>query len=175
MKAQRWLVLALCLASCASVQPRSTPVAAPDVPAELARWEAEAKRKGHPAEAHKHLAMLYTHPSLPSPDYRRSLDELETYVNLSPRGIEEPEVKRWLTVLRTLRDAQRAADRQSQENAALKGEARELQKSVADLKRNVADLQKDLADARREAKEAREAIEKLKELDLQQDRMRKAR
>jgi hypothetical protein len=161
MKFRRFLVLALCVGACASPQPRPAPVPVFDLPAEIARWEAESKRKGHPAEAHKNLAMLYSHPSLTAPDYRRSLEELESYVTLQPRGADEPDVKRWLGVLRALREAQRAADRQSQENAALKGENRELQKN--------------LAEARREAKEAREAIEKLKELDLQQDRMRKTR
>lgn len=161
MKFRRFWVLALCISACASPQLRPASVTALDLPTEIARWEAEAKRKGHPAEAHKNLAMLYSHPSLSAPDYRRTLEELEAYVALEPRGSDEPDVKRWLGVLRTLRDAQRAADRQGQENVALKGENR--------------DLQKNLTDARREAKEAREAIEKLKELDLQQDRMRKTR
>lgn len=161
MRAASLLALALCLTACASLRPPPAPPETPDVPAEIARWEAETRHKGTEAEAHRRLSLLYAHPSLPTPDYRRSLEELEAYLALAPKAAEDPDVKRWLLALRAVRDARRAAERQAQENAALKGENRELQRS--------------LSDARREAREAKEAIEKLKELDLREEHLRKPR
>lgn len=156
---------ALALLGCAASKAKA-PVAALETPAdEIARWEEASSRGVRAAEGQRRLFELYT---LPTPDYDRSAAALASWLSLDPQAAEDREVRRWQLVLGALKDAKGSARKEHEENAALRGDVRELKKNLADARRENQELRETL-------EKLKETLEKLKELDLQLDRSRRAK
>ncbi|MHB8766917.1 MAG: hypothetical protein ACYDA8_21610 [Deferrisomatales bacterium] len=187
------------------------------VAAEIGRWERavrEAPEGPDGDEAHLRLALLYSHPEHPAPEYGRALEHLEAYAAADPAGAGDPWVRRLRAVLEALRSAvvrgerrkevvdllwqedqevrrrlaalqrdsrgmgevveflveeERALQRRHQ---ALQQRARELQRGAETLAREKRDLERTAETLARENRELKETLERLKELDLQTERLR---
>lgn len=184
------------------------------VAAEIERWERAAREAPGGGEARLRLALLYSDPEHPAPEYGRALEHLEAYAAADPAGAGDPWVRRLRAVLEALRSAvvrgerrkevvdllwqedqevrrrlaalqrdsrgmgevveflveeERALQRRHQ---ALQQRAGELQRGAETLAKEKRDLERTAETLARENRELKETLERLKELDLQTERLR---
>jgi hypothetical protein len=140
-----------------------------------------------PPAARLDLALLLIHPTNPDRDYQAALRELEQYEAADPSGAERDDVQTWLAALRSLEDLElekailevrvksSAADAAGAHQALdrAKRELVEAKRAREALAKESADKDEQLSALRRENKEMKETIEKLKELDLRMDKLRR--
>lgn len=187
------LVAGTLLAGCALLNPQPKPATppatkAPGIGAQIETLQARIRAGNAPPSVHRSLAMLLIDPANPARNYGAALRELERYAAADPAGADKtPEVRTWLLALRALEEMEldrsvldvrlRAVTTEASASAqALEKTRRELQeaKRAKDaMTKELADKEELLNALRRENREMKETIEKLKELDLRMDQLRK--
>ncbi len=105
------------------------------------------------AQSHLQLAYLYVNHRNPKLSYARALQEMESYISLSPSETQDGEFHSWLAVLREV-----AALRQDRKTIARKNKA---------LQANLEKLQSSLERTRESNRSLRDEVVKLKEFNHQ--------
>jgi len=175
------------------------------VPAEIGQWTALAQDDGKGSQAvragaHLRLALLYSHPDNPEPQFGLALEHLEKYASLDPEGARDGEIRRLRALLedlsrcvlrgerrkevtdllwkedqevrRRLEALRRDSRGRSQVLELLVEEELELQRQNQGLRRRNQELEGSAQELSRQNAELRETIEQLKRLDLQMERIR---
>jgi hypothetical protein len=74
------------------------------------------------ARSHLLLAFLYVNPRNPHLSYNRALQEMESYVSLSPAEAQTDEIQSWLAVLKEVGKLQTALEKVQKANKSLQDE-----------------------------------------------------
>ena len=117
------------------------------------------------AKLHLELAFLYVNFRNPQLNYSRALQEMESYLSMSPAEEEKDGIQNWLAVLKEL-------DRARKNEKGMEKNKQDLQAQIENLRISlgkVQDANKNLAD---EVASLQEMIEKLKNLDFQMEEKR---
>ncbi len=85
----------------------------------LAREDPKASVR---ARSHLLLAFLYVNPRNPHLNYNRALQEMESYVSLSPAEAQTDEIQSWLAVLKEVGKLQTALEKVQKANKNLQDE-----------------------------------------------------
>ena len=114
----------------------------------LAREDPKASVR---ARSHLLLAFLYVNPRNPQLNYNRALQEMESYVSLSPVEAQADDIQNWLAVLREVGKLQTTLEKVQKANKSLQDEVAGLKELNNKMK---------------------EAIERLTNLDRQMEEKR---
>ena len=170
------LLLLIFLAGCSLKQTLKKPEGEREFLEETTQLEKLAHE--HPetsvrAQSHLQLAFLYVNERNPQLNYTRALQELESYLFLTPTQTHSADVQNWLAVLRE-------TDRLRKDQLNLREKNRDLQTQIDKLLTSLGKAQeanKSLRDEVVSLKETnnkmKEAIEKLKSLDRQMEEKRR--
>jgi septation ring formation regulator EzrA len=102
--------------------------------AKLAREDPKASVR---ARSHLLLAFLYVNPRNPQLNYSRALQEIESYVSLSPAEAQTDDVQNWLAVLKEVGKLQAALEKVQKANKNLQEEVAGLKESNNKMKETI--------------------------------------
>ncbi len=140
--------------SCTWNQELTKPTGEKEFLRESSRLEKLAREDPDPsvrAKSHLKLAFLYVNSRNPQLNYTRALQEMESYLSMSPAEAQKDDFQNWLAVLKAL-------DRERTEIKKLRASLKKVRDTNEDLDIKVTELQ--------------EMIEKLKDLDFQTEEKR---
>lgn len=153
----RWccfILLLFFMASCSLTQALKKPEGEKEFVQETSRLEKLAREHPEPsvrAQSHLKLAFLYVNWRNPRLNYTRALQEMGSYLTLSPGKVQTDDFQNWFAVLREL-------DHLGKDRIGLQTSLEKVQKENKNLHNEVANL--------------REMIERLKTLDRQMEEKR---
>jgi len=142
------------MASCSLTQALKKPEGEKEFVQETSRLEKLAREHPEPsvrAQSHLKLAFLYVNWRNPRLNYTRALQEMESYLTLSPSKVQTDDFQNWFVVLRELGHL-------SKDRIGLQTSLEKVQKENKNLHNEVANL--------------REMIERLKTLDRKMEEKR---
>jgi outer membrane protein assembly factor BamD (BamD/ComL family) len=124
------------IASC-SLQTLKKPEGEKEFFQETSRLEKRARE--HPetsvrAQSRLQLAFLYVNYRNPKLNYVRALQEMESYLSLSPGKTQTDDVQNWLAVLREVGKLQTGLERMQKVNKSLRDEVAGLKGTIEELK-----------------------------------------
>jgi outer membrane protein assembly factor BamD (BamD/ComL family) len=99
----------------------------------------EKRAREHPetsvrAQSRLQLAFLYVNYRNPKLNYVRALQEMESYLSLSPGKTQTDDVQNWLAVLREVGKLQTGLERMQKVNKSLRDEVAGLKGTIEELK-----------------------------------------
>jgi outer membrane protein assembly factor BamD (BamD/ComL family) len=124
------------------------------------------------AQSHMQLAFLYVNDRNPQLDYSRALQEMESYLSLSPDKGQTVDFQNWLAVLREMNYLRRDRIRMGEKNQALQDRVEKLQTSLESAQKVSRSLHDEVANLKESNNKMREAIQRLKNLDRQMEERR---
>ena len=142
------------MASCSLTQALKKPEGEKEFVQETSRLEKLAREHPEPsvrAQSHLKLAFLYVNWRNPRLNYTRALQEMESYLTLSPGKVQTDDFQNWFVVLRELNHL-------GKDRIGLQTSLEKVQKENKNLHNEVANL--------------REMIERLKTLDRKMEEKR---
>ena len=161
----RWgcfLLLLFSTAGCSLNQPLIKPTSEPEFLQETARLEKISREHVDTsvrAQAHLELASFYMDVRNPQLNYCRALQEMESYLTLSPNKTQPVDFQNWLAVLREMDHLREDWTEMAEKNQALQSRIDKLQTT--------------LEKAQEANNKMRESIERLKTLDRQMEEKRR--
>jgi hypothetical protein len=111
------------------------------------------------ARSHLKLAFLYVNYRNPQLNYTRALQEMETYLSLSPEKTQTGDFQNWFAVLKEVERLQTSVE--------------EAQKEVGRLQTSLEEAENGNKSLRNEVNVLKEAIKRLKSLDRQIEEKRR--
>ena len=117
------------------------------------------------AESHLRLALLYVNSRNPQLNYSRALQEVESYLSMSPAEAQRDDVQNWFAVLKEL-------DRVRKEKRVMEGKKQGFQTQIDKLRISLKKIQEENSNLADEVANLQEIIEKLKNLDWQMEEKR---
>jgi septal ring factor EnvC (AmiA/AmiB activator) len=117
------------------------------------------------AKSHLRLAFLYMNSRNPQLNYSRALQEMESYLSVSPAKAQKDDFQNWLAVLKEL-------DRVRKDKKGMKEENQDLQTQIEKLRIGLKKVQEANKNLGNEVANLEEMIEKLKSLDYQMEEKR---
>ncbi len=100
----------------------------------LAREDPKASVR---ARSHLLLAFLYVNPRNPQLNYNRALQEMESYVSLSPAEAQTDDIQSWLAVLREVGKLQTTLEKVQKANRSLQDEVAGLKELNSKMKETI--------------------------------------
>ena len=100
----------------------------------LAREDPKASVR---ARSHLLLAFLYVNPRNPQLNYNRALQEMESYVSLSPVEAQTDDIQNWLAVLREVGKLQTTLEKVQKANKSLQDEVAGLKELNNKMKETI--------------------------------------
>ncbi len=149
-----FILLLFLMTSCSSTQSLKKPEGEKEFIQETSRLEKLTRENTEPsvlAQSHLKLAFLFVNWRNPRLNYARALQEMGSYLALSPGKVQTDDVQNWFAVLREL-------DHLGKDKIRLQASLEKVQKENKNLRNEVANL--------------REMIERLKNLDRQMEEKR---
>ena len=135
---------------------------------ETSRLEKLAREDPTPsgrAKSHLQLAFLYVNSRNPQLNYSRALQEMESYLSMSPAKAQKDDFQNWFAVLKEL-------DRVRKDRKGMEEKNQDLQTQIEKLRISLEKVQKANKNLGDEVANLQEMIEKLKNLDLQMEEER---
>jgi hypothetical protein len=86
------------------------------------------------AQSHLQLAFLYVNYRNPQLNYTRALQEMESYLSLTPARVQTDDFWNWLTVLKEIRTLQTNLEKIRKANKSLREEVAGLKDTIKRLK-----------------------------------------
>ena len=117
------------------------------------------------AKSHLQLAFLYVNSRNPQLNYPRALQEMESYLSMSPAQAQKDDFQNWLAALKEL-------DRVRKDRKGMEEKNQDLQTQIEKLRISLEKVQKANKNLGDEVANLQEMIEKLKNLDLQMEKER---
>ena len=117
------------------------------------------------AESHLQLAFLYVNCRNPQLNYSRALQEMGSYLSMSPAKPQKDDFQNWLAVLKEL-------DHVRKDKKGMEDKYQGLQTQIQKLRISLEKAQEANRDLRDEVANLERMIEKLKELDRQMEEKR---
>ncbi len=117
------------------------------------------------AKSRLKLAFLYVNSRNPRLNYSRALQEMESYLSMSPAKKEKDDFKNWLAVLKEL-------DRVRKDRKGIEEKNQDLRTQVEKLRVRLEKVQEANKNLNDEVANLQEMIEKLKSLDYQMEEKR---
>ncbi len=137
---------------------------------EIARLEknsADDPDSAAAAESFYYLSLLYSHHKKSQPDYKKALQNLESYIRLNPEAEKKSDVQYLLSLFREI-------DTLRSKNHALKAKNNALKKHSIRLKSDTSALKGEKEQLTAENQNLQDMIEQLKLLDIQLEERRKS-
>ncbi len=128
----------------------------------LERLTREEHDRSVRAKSHLQLAFLYVNPRNPQLNYSRALQEMESYLSMSPVEVQRDDFQNWLAVLKEL-------DRVRKDKKGIEEKKQDLQIQVEKLRISLKTVQDANKNLDNEVAHLQEMIEKLKDLDFQME------
>jgi len=124
------------------------------------------------AKSHLRLAFLYVHSRNPQLNYSRALQEMESYLSMSPEKAQKDDIQNWLAVLRQIDLLNKYKIEMEKKNQSLQAQNEKLQWSLEKAKKANIDLREEVAGLKEKNNKMIETIERLKILDSQMEEKR---
>jgi len=86
------------------------------------------------AQSHLQLAFLYTNYRNPQLNYTRALQEMESYLSLSPASAQTDDFQNWLAVLKEVGKLQTRLEKVQKANKSLRDEVAVLKETIERIK-----------------------------------------
>ena len=143
------------------------------------------------AKSHRQLAFLYVNSRNPQFNYSRALQEMESYLSMSPAKAQKDDFQNWFAVLKELDRVRKGKKGMEEENLDLQTQIEQLRISVRKDKKTMEEKNLDLQtqigklrislekvqeankNLRDEVANLQEMIEKLNDIDYQIEEKRK--
>lgn len=124
--------------SCCSFMPFTPPLSPDDFTSEIARMEAVAKEDpdlSKRTQAHRRLAVLYSHYKNPAPNYLKALKELEAYISLDPEQGKKDDIQNFLSLLKRIETLTKENQKAKDDYRKTRDENQKLKETIENLKR----------------------------------------
>lgn len=169
------MVVLFFMTSCSLNQALKKPDGGEELLQEASRLEKIAR--DHPqasvrAQSHLQLAYLYVDHRNPKLSYARALQEMESYLSLSPSETQDGEFHSWLAVLQKVADLRRDRKEIGTKNRNLQARLEKLQGSLERARESNRSLRDEVAKLKELNHKMRETLESLNSLDSQMEEKR---
>lgn len=124
------------------------------------------------AQSHLQLAFLYVNYRNPQINYTRALQEMESYLSLSPAKAPTDGFQSWLAVLREMDHLRKDGIEIGKKNQDLQTHIEKLQVSLEKVQKANINLRDEVSSLKEMNNKMIETIERLKSLDLQMEEKR---
>jgi septal ring factor EnvC (AmiA/AmiB activator) len=174
----RWscfFLLLFFIAGCSLKQGLKKPEGEEEFLRETTRLEKLAREHPEPsirAKSHLQMAFLYVNHKNPRLNYARALQEMESYLSLSPAKAQNDNVENWLAVLREIEHLRKDRVETEKKNQELQVYIEKLQTSLGKVEKANVNLRDEVATLKETNNKMIETIEKLKSLDYQMEEKR---
>ncbi len=174
----RWscfVLLLFLIAGCSLKQGLKKPEAEEEFLRETTRLEILAREHSEPsvrAKSHLRVAFLYVNYRNPRLNYARALQEMESYLSLSPGKPRTDNVENWLAVLRETDHLRKDRIEMEKKNQELQAHVEKLQASLGKVEKANVTLRDEVATLKETNNKMVETIERLKSLDYQMEEKR---
>ena len=120
------------------------------------------------------LALLYSDPGNPAPDYAKALAMMRTYLEISPSGAQDAETGRVAGLLEAIDRLGRLLRESKTREKELSGQVQALQTRVAEAEQRDASAKKREQELQAQIQTLQQRIEQLQRLDLEMERRRRS-
>jgi len=124
------------------------------------------------AQSHLQLAFLFVNYRNPQLNYARALQEMESFLSLSPDKAQADQIRDWLAVLREMDHRGKDRIEIEKKNQALQAHLERLQASLEKVQKVNVSLRDEVANLKEMNGKMIETLERLKSLDLQMEEKR---
>jgi hypothetical protein len=124
------------------------------------------------AKSHLKLAFLYVNSRNPQLNYPRALQEMESYLSMSPVKAQKDDFQNWLAVLREMDHLNKYGIEMEKKNQSLRAQSDKLQAGLEKVQKANTNLRDEVASLKEINNKMIETIEKLKILDFQMEEKR---
>lgn len=124
------------------------------------------------AKSHLKLAFLYVNSRNPQSDYSRALQEMESYLSMSPAKAQKDDFQNWLTILREMDHLSKYRIEVEKKHQSLQAQSDKLQTALEKVRKANIYLRDEVDTLRETNNKMIEMIERLKLLDCQMEEKR---
>ena len=124
------------------------------------------------AKSHLQLGFLYVNSRNPQLNYSRALQEMESYLSMSPAKAQKDDFQNWLVVLRDIDHLGKHRIEMEKQNQSLQIQIDKLQAALEKVRKANRYLSAEMAALQETNNKMVETIEKLKMLDCQMEEQR---
>ncbi len=124
------------------------------------------------AKSHLKLAFLYVNSRNPQLNYSRALQEMESYLSMSPAKAQKDDFRNWLAILREMDHLSKDRIEMEKKNQSLRTQGDKLQAGLEKVEKANTYLRDEVATLKEINNKMIETIEKLKILDFQMEEKR---
>ncbi len=124
------------------------------------------------AKSHLKLAFLYANSQNPQLNYSRALQEMESYLSMSPAKAQKDDFQNWLAVLREMDHLSKDRIEMDKKNQSLLAQSDKLQAALEKVQKANTHLRDEVATLKEINNKMIEIIERLKILDCEMEKKR---
>ena len=125
------------------------------------------------AKSHLKLAFLYVNSRNPQLNYSRALQEMESYLSMSPAETQKDDFRNWLAVLREMDHLSKHRMEMEKNNQILQAQSDKLQAGLEKVQKANIYLRAEVATLKETNNQMIELIERLKTIDCQMEEKRR--